>query len=148
MKENRTKFSKILPLIFLVLFIVIFILTNYQKDCEYNKGCFDDALNKCIKAKHLSEEEESLFEYKIIGKKSDNCVVEIKLLSLDPGNELKESFLGKSMTCSLPLDKEINLETIEYCTGPLKEAMYELIIQKMYNIMAQSLGDIMLELQE
>jgi hypothetical protein len=147
MKKSKKKFSKILPLIFLLLFVIIFILTNYQKSCGYDKDCFDNSLNKCAKAKYFSEEEGSLFEYKITGKSQDNCLINIKLINLESQDELKNSFVGKSMTCYLPLDKQVDLETIEYCTGPLKEAMYELMIQKMYNILAQSLGEIMHQLE-
>ena len=38
-------------------------------------------------------------------------------------------------------------DILGYCSGPLKESMYEIMIQKLYNVVAQNMGGIISEIQ-
>jgi hypothetical protein len=149
-KKKRFNLSYLYPLFFLILFVILAFLLFYEKDCKSSKECFDNSFKNCDKAKVTLEEEKNIFEYRIIGSKSDNCIVKATILQVDPNarKEVIDKFEGKSMTCTLP--KSQTFETgnlLQYCTGPLKEAIYELIIQKLYNILAENLGDIIASLQ-
>ena len=146
----KKKYSKLIPLFFIILFILIVLFLAYEKDCAYDKTCFDEAFKSCNKATYMSEEEGSLFRYTIKGSKGNDCEVEVEVLevSREADPETKELFPGKSMVCFIPENQEFTVDTLTLCTGPLKEAMYELIIQKMYSILAQNLGDLIYQMQE
>lgn len=70
-----------------------------------------------------------------------------------PGSELalRASLEGKSMTCTIQRSRlqEQSFSDMddlaEFCTGPLKEAMYEMIVQRMYALVISNLGNISLE---
>jgi len=146
----KKKYSNFIPLIFIILFVFVVIYMSYEKDCSYDKSCFDLAFESCTKATYFSEEEGSLFQYTIVGKSRTDCEVEVSVIevSQNAGQDTNELFLGKSMTCFIPENQEFTVNTLTLCTGPLKESMYELIIQKMYSILAQNLGDLIYQLQE
>ena len=55
------------------------------------------------------------------------------------------------MECNVPFEiTEITNtnDIIDYCSGPLKESIYELIIKKMYGVIAQNLGSIISEVEQ
>ena len=58
---------------------------------------------------------------------------------------------GKSMTCTIPkseMKKQdvLNMENImPYCTGPLKESLYQLIVKRMYELIIVNLKEISTE---
>lgn len=149
-KKRKFKFSYLLPLFFLALFVTLAFLLFYEKDCGFSKECFDSSFKKCEKSKVLLEEDKNIFEYKIIGSRESSCVVKVTITKIDPnsGQEVISSFEGKSMACNIPRSQTFETENIlQYCSGPLKEAIYELIIQKMYNLLAENLGDIISQMQ-
>ncbi len=147
--KKRWSFSKIAPLVVLVLFLFIVFYLFRVTDCEYDSNCFNEKFSNCERAKYLTEDEGNIFEYKIKYEKGLDCVVVVSVLEVNPESdeETKELFTGKSMTCTVPKNQKFTVDALSYCTGPLKESMYELIIQKMYNVLAQSLGDVIHELQ-
>jgi hypothetical protein len=147
--KKRWSFSKVVPLVLLVLFLLFVFYLFRITDCGYDENCFDEKFSECERAVYLTEDEGNLFEYKITGNSNEGCIVEVSVVevSSDADTEVKNLFNGKSMTCTVPNNQEFTVDALSYCTGPLKEAMYELIIQKMYNVLAQSLGDIIHELR-
>lgn len=151
MKEKkRFKLSYLFPFFFLILFVIVAVLLFYEKDCGFSKECFENSFQKCEKAKVLLEEDKNIFEYKITGSKSNSCVVSVTITKLDPAasKEAVNLFQGKSMVCNIPRSQTFETENIlQYCSGPLKEAIYELIIQKLYGILAENLGDIISQVQ-
>ena len=58
------------------------------------------------------------------------------------------------MTCNIPYDvlDYVNIleeqRLLSYCSGPLKEAMLELMIEKLYGSIAQNFGTILNELEK
>ena len=146
----KKRYSNFIPLIFIILFTFLVIYLDYEKSCEYDKSCFDVAFESCDKATHFSEEGGILFQYTIQGNKGTNCEVEVSILqvSQEADQDTKNLFPGRSMICYIPENQDFTVDTLTLCTGPLKEAMYELIIQKMYSILAQNLGDLIYQLQE
>ena len=120
--------------------------TNF--DCGESKSCYDRHMESCKRTKLTTYDEGSTFIYQIARSQGGNCIVDITLSSMpeEADEDSQLLFEGKSMTCSIPKGTEFYTETLPYCTGPLKEAIYELTIQKMYNILAQTLGDIMQDL--
>ena len=150
MKKKRQEYSIFIPLFLIFIFGILVVYMSYEKDCEYDSICFEKAFEFCDKAKYLNEEEGNLFQYNIVGKKGSDCEVEVTILevSSEADQDTKDLFSGKSMTCYIPENQAFTVDTLTLCTGPLKESMYELIIQKMYSILAQNLGDLIFQLQE
>jgi hypothetical protein len=105
-------------------------------------------METCKKTKLTVLDGGSTFTYQIKGSEGNKCEVEVTLLEMPPETEeeVKQLFNGKSMTCKLGKGSSFTTEIISDCTGPLKESIYELTIKKMYNILAQSLSDIIAEL--
>ena len=122
---------------------------------DYNKICFQEASKSCKPAKVHVNNEDNILLYKIQGLEKNNCIFLISVEKIGQNNqELKDLFEGKSMTCKVPREELVSLNIIEepkisnYCTGPLKEAMYELIIKKLYSTIAQNLGPIYTEMEK
>jgi hypothetical protein len=149
MKKRWTS-SRVFPLVFIVLFLLLVFFLFRVVDCGSDENCFNERFSNCERAKYVTEDEGNIFEYKIRGEKSSGCVVVVSVIEVNEyaDQETKDLFNGKSMICTVPNNQEFTINALSYCTGPLKESMYELIIQKMYGVLAQSLGDIIYQLQE
>ncbi len=144
-------------LIFLILLAVLwggaYFFGFLKKDCHLDKACFDASLSSCKQAEALVVQEGSLYRYEIHGKSAGNCKFEIALEKMAEGTpvNLKDAFEGKSMKCRMPLEllgepvEKID-SLINYCSGPLKEAIYELIITRLYKNVVGNLGVILSQL--
>ena len=84
---------------------------------------------------------------------TEECKLKITMAKATPGAELtlRTSLEGKNMNCIIPRSRlqqqsfsEMD-DLAEFCTGPLKEAMYEMIVQRMYSLVIANLGNISLE---
>lgn len=139
----------------LITVIVITVFSSYyfgllKKTCEDNE-CFNTALQKCSLAKYTTVHNYNYYTYSIEGKSKGNCLLNIKLAKMAAGSppEKIAQFEGKGMDCKVPIDETqaVTADTIEnilkYCTGPLKEAMYEQIIEKLYTLVVGNMGDIL-----
>ena len=137
--------------IIILLFLVSIIYFNYEKNCKTDAACFDKEAQKCSRAKYLTEEDNNVLEYKILGKEDVGCKVQVTIVQVDPEASFDtiSRFEGKSMTCTIQgvSSTTQSKDILNYCSGPLKEAMYELIIQKLYSYVAQNIGDIISQLK-
>lgn len=145
-----------------ILISVIFIIWVFffsgiiKKNCEQDKECFNKALVECDHAKFINIKENNLYEYKIEGRRGNLCELRIQLKKMGVGTPIKlvEKFEGKSMVCLVPrsIIEDNNFEEIgniiNYCSGPLKEAIFELIIDRMYGLIIQNIGEIAAEVRE
>lgn len=153
--KKRLKTISIGNYLFIILIIaaiawLIFFSGLITKNCKQDKSCFEKYALKCKKVKLLTVNDNNIYIYKIKGDKKDLCIVNIELKKMAIGTpiNLVNKFEGKSMQCNIPkeifqknpLDKTENIA--QYCSGPLKEAMYELIIEKMYGLIIKNFGDI------
>ncbi len=149
MKKKKEKgVIKFLPIFIIILFVLALFFLYFEYDCKDNISCYNNHLEDCKKAKLNTMEDGSNFLYKIQGKEKDTCKVKVTLLDMpqETDQDTINLFKGKSMICNLERGTTFNTEILPYCTGPLKESIYELTISKMYNILAQSLGDIISEI--
>lgn len=145
---------KVTIIIVLVIIIISTVIITSAKNCKSDDNCFNKATQKCSLAKVKTFNNDNLYNYKIIGKKSDNCIIEVTLVSLSESQtkDLREALNERSMTCSIPKElfqnktiKDIdNLN--DYCTGPLKEAILEITIDKMYELIVKDIGSLSTEL--
>jgi len=139
----------------LIVIIILFVL-SIPKNCKDNEECFNSASSICKKAKANLLKDEDVYNYYIRGKKDDNCVVKITMLQVSEKKSLsmKEGLEGRYMDCAVPMklmsEKPINKmsEINDYCTGPLKEAILEISLQKMYELIVKDIGNVTIALQE
>ena len=144
------KFSRANKILFLFLFLLIvisFVYLKLETNCANDETCFNELAAQCQKARVNLQREGNTFEYTVLGdKKEDKCEVNIKILDLNQeyDEETKTLLENKEMICMIPKEELSRLtETeavIDYCSGPLKEALYELIIKRIYGALAENLG--------
>ncbi|HLC85880.1 MAG TPA: hypothetical protein VJG30_01170 [Candidatus Nanoarchaeia archaeon] len=147
--------KKVAVLIVLIVVLGILFYINTPKKCARDYDCFSSNVVKCSKASVLSTKEDNLYFYEVLGKKQDNCIVKVRLMKLSEtqSHDLRKALEGKSMSCSLPISllesKDINsIDNLnDYCTGQLKEAILEVTLQKMYDVVVQNIGPIASQLR-
>ncbi len=148
--------SKIVIIILIFIFIALIFYLNSTKDCGSDISCFDKVAAECSKASVTAYKDNNQYFYKILGSKKENCIVDIKLLKLseDQPYDIKQALEGKSMTCTVP-KLDLRLQSLnemkninDKCTGQLKEAILQITIDKMYEIIVKSIGPIALEAQK
>jgi hypothetical protein len=137
--------------IFLALLAIALILSLiwltffYSRACE-NQTCFNDYLKDCKRANFITSGG-MVFHYKILGKSSEGCEVNVKLLQGDLSNRDSLKLEKKEMRCYLPFNTVAAPEAdIGLCTGQLKEGLQDLLIQKLHTYIVQNLGKINAEL--
>ncbi len=153
---NKKRFTIKLVILFLLIVLLIgFFFLSRPKDCGSGDSCFDSSFIKCNKAKaNLVNQDGNTFNFEIKGKSSNNCIVDAKLLKMSDERpvDLRAALEGKSMRCSIPSDVNIPITQIDnlndYCTGQLKEAMLQISIEKMYEIIVQNIGPLASEFRD
>ncbi len=161
-EKGEDKSFKITWKLVLVVLSVIVIATFFafyfgiiKKTCE-DEACFNEALQDCSMAQYYELNNLNYYKYSIDGKTGDKCKLSIDLVKMAMGTpeEKIEQFEGKGMRCEIPMSelKKVqsgNVEGIlEYCSGPLKEAMYEQIIEKLYTLIVSNMGEILFEIED
>ena len=145
--------------IFIIIGILILLSPIYfifkPKTCE-TAGCFEAAATECKKAKILVDEAgKSVSEYTIKSEEDENCLleIEVKKLSGDYSQSTKERFEKKSMLCKIPLNEFSRMKfekmggNLDYCNGPLKEAMYDAVVKKLYNLVIKDMSTVLDEIE-
>ena len=130
-------------IIFIAIVLISLVFASWYfflktEKCE-DRECFVAHLAACERAEFLREGEWA-YQYKIIGEREGNCVVDVELVFA--GLERKfEPLLNKEMRCSMPLRMvDFPEEHLDYCTGPLKQEKQYLVIRDLYQYAAQNLG--------
>lgn len=145
--------KKVIILIIIIFIFLGFVLLTRAKNCDTDYNCFRNSESKCTLAKVKSENNDNLYEYKIVGRKGNNCIMEITLLSLSQTQpkDLRDALNGRSMKCAVPRDllKDKTVKEIaninDYCTGTLKEALLQITLDKLYDIIVKNLGQVAIE---
>lgn len=153
-KENKFLIItyKILTILLVISLIgyIIFFSNIIKRDCGNDVNCFNQASMKCSGAKLEALKDTNVYEYTIFGQVKGNCIIGIKLKKMAVGTpvSLVKKIEGKSMECGLPvgllqeksLDEMDNL--VDYCSGRLKESIYEVLIDKMYALIIKNMANI------
>lgn len=158
-KKTGTKiltWQKILITATIVFIIVIgaFMLGVVKKKCK-DEACFNEALRRCSTATYLKLENFNYYAWSINGKTQDSCKINIKLVKMATGTPVDkvQLFEGKEMDCAVPKEIFSKAEgskvenVLNYCTGPLKEAIYQSIIERLYTVIISNLGGAINEIQ-
>jgi len=143
-------------LLILVILLVISLYLYFPKDCKTDGKCFSKYADSCSRANIDTYKEGNLFSYEIKSRASNDCILKVELVRLKEGsnNELVQLLQGRDMLCKIPIDKfkenplmEIK-DVTNYCSGPLKEAMLQLTIERLYSVIISNLGNITSELRK
>jgi len=158
-EEKQFRFTwKMGLVVFSILIVIVFLAFFFgivKKTCT-DEECFSDALKKCGMARYLKLQNYNYYRYTIEGTRGDECLINVELVKMALGSpqDKIDLFEGKGMTCRVP-KKELSLMQsskiegmLKYCSGPLKEAMYQLIIEKLYTLIVSNMGQIIGEIEE
>lgn len=136
--EKRGKYILLGILVLLVLSFSYWFFFLKKEKCQTIE-CFRENLLKCNRA-IFQREENFVYEYEILGKRKDECVVSVKLVFAGAEPKLS-NLVGKSMKCYLPLYYFAFPEReLDYCEGPLKEEIQYYLIKEAYTYISQNLG--------
>lgn len=131
-----------------ILLAAIYFTFFFYYKCN-DLACYRGHQEKCAKTKYLNEDVDALWRYRIEGKKSGQCVVNVEIVRLKEGTVDKSVLEGKSMNCYLELGSIVNPEQdLSLCHGQLKEEMQNLIIQKLHQYVLDNVGNISSELKK
>lgn len=155
MNTTQKKIVRIILLI-LLIFLGILILSYFSiKECKTDEICFQESLSTERPSTFIKDNEGTIFLYHFEGCKKEFCQLQITIskVSYSYSEETRQLLEGKSMECTIP-KSQLHPQTvtdleqnIDYCSGPLKEAMYELMLQKIYGVIAKNLGTIIKEMK-
>ncbi len=138
--------------ILLALFVAGYYTGYFRKDCEQDKQCFQEYVQECKPAQVAVIRNNNAYLYWVGNKLGKTCEINIKSLRVDAGAPPEFKHLeGKEMSCKVPKEELVTTNfdnfdnLLQYCHGPLKEGLYEIIIQRMYALVVSQLGDIVKE---
>lgn len=131
--------------------LIIYSSGIIKKDCGKDKDCFVDKLKDCKTAKVYLLKNDNVYSYTIGASYTTICNIYVKMerIALGADPEFERLLEGKEMQCKVPRDKLYTFKVddfnsfINYCNGPLKEGLYELIIQRMYTLVVKELSGVL-----
>ena len=144
----------VLIVVIILILVSLFYFVFKTNECK-TSGCFEDAALNCKKAEiNVREANGSISQYTIQGKESGNCLLNIKLEKIGSlSEEMKNKFEGKDMTCNIPLNEFSRMKiedmgaNLDYCHGPLKEEIYDIVIKKLYNLVIRDMSSVLQEVE-
>jgi len=106
----------------------------------------------CERASYLDESIEATWQYNVIGKRDEKCLINVELLLVKKGKTDAESLVGKEMICKIGKDEALYFlnrnqdikpqSDINKCNGQLKEDMQAIMIKNLWGIIIKNLGTI------
>jgi hypothetical protein len=146
---NRRLLMALVALIIAFLIFGTWYFFFYAKDCD-DSACFIEAMKVCSRVSWLKEDSQANWRYNIIGTApNQSCKVEIELVTLKEGTIDAEGLQGKKMICNVRKgETDYPEKDTSRCTGPLKEELQEIIIQRLHNVILENLGNISEEFKE
>ena len=143
MKKKSVRILKIVLLVAIVVVVLglVWVRFGYSKNCQ-SQECFDAALEACDRAEFVKQGS-VVFEYDILGKKRNNCKVDVEVLSVSIAESDEARLVGKKMVCMIPCGIVIAPESqIGDCHGLLKEELQDMIIENLHRQLVQNIGEI------
>lgn len=153
MNKPKLLFLIVLLIIGLVILLGFLYFFVFAETCETER-CFLDGLENCNRATYISHKEGNIWKYTIQpsiipGRKT--CTVYVKNIVIASSTELAQNIQGKSMKCVIPEQYAgafIEIHTkLEFCSGPLKEKLQDMLLERLYNYIIQHLGELSQEVR-
>lgn len=147
---KRSIFKRKTFWILLALLLIAIILAFYFRlkpaPCSLICGdfaCFSSEMIKCSKAEYLNPESEAVWSYKIKGISDDKCRIEISISEASNGSLGLSKLREYKMDCLYPLGvSNYPGKDLTKCSGPLKEEMQALIIERMQTYIISQMGQL------
>lgn len=147
--DKKKVFIWIFTILFLIVLpIAIYFTFFFYYDCA-DYACFLSHQIKCDKTKFTNNLEDATWKYRVLGKDSESCQIEVTLLSVTKGSVELGKLQGKSMVCDLEIGSNLKPEAdVSKCHGILKEELQQLMINKLHSYIISNLGSLGEELQK
>ena len=152
--ERRNLTIIILTLLIVIVGAISVYFFIFTKTCG-SEECFMQSLRACDRVSYTVNNEGNVWQYSVQNSLSfsqDECTVKVKYLQIASENPLAKQVKGKSMTCKIPREFSgayVQIESkLEYCSGPLKESLQDLLIDQLYKYIVQKIGEITEELKK
>jgi len=157
---SKIKLKRSAQIVTLVVIISALFLGSYytgltREFCGKDQVCFEEKAATCSPAEVYISRENNVYSYVMHPTLRNKCQITITFERAQEGTaqEHVEFLEGKEMTCIIPKGDMRSLDVIqmdqvmEYCHGPLKEGLYELIVKRMYEVVVANLGSIVEEVE-
>jgi len=145
--------------VFMVVIVIIAVVAGgvagflYKPtDCGSDEDCFNNLGKECKRAKVRIIREGIQYEYftKGDGIFNGDCKLDVKVMKVVSNNpEVIRSFSNADMSCVVPKESIVELtkndQILKFCHGTLKEALYELTINRLYTLVLGDLGSLIAE---
>jgi len=142
---KKLKKRVLIALIILMLVLVaysIWFLFFHIKSCS-DGNCFYKAMIESKRVSWVKSDEKATWLYTILGSRGEITRIEVKLLEIKQGSEELERLEGNKMICEvIKGDTRPPEEDVYQCTGPLREEIQEILIQRMHNYLLHNVGEI------
>ncbi len=139
-----------------ILLLVILLLAFAPKRCGADEECFNAYAARCERAKVTLINLDNQYAYEVRAKKGEQCIVKVVLVQINPnaGDNLKNRLNGQGMLCEIPREllaatPLAKIENInDYCTGPLKEALLDISLENLYEIVVKQIGPLAVQFKQ
>jgi hypothetical protein len=142
-KKSVRSWKYILLGLLVVVFIFLIVFT-YTRDCGDDKVCFNKARDECMSAKVTNIQDNNTFLYEIDGSREDQCVITVHLVNvgMELSSQVKANLENKGMLCEVSNNVDIyNIKELSaYCTGPLKEVLLQMTVERLYGFVVKTFG--------
>jgi hypothetical protein len=140
---KRRLILSVIILITAIIIVIIAYLFFIPKSCN-DMNCFSNSLQKCSRTYFIKEDLTGSWYYEILGSNGkDSCNVKIKLLKMNTGTIDTESLQGNEMKCIVSKGETLAPEdNMNVCSGPLKEKLQEIIIDRMHSYISKNIGEV------
>ncbi len=143
----RVRYAREAMAVFILVIAVVALYYTFVPTSCGDYACFEAHMARCSSAVFVNEEDEATWKYAVLGTVRRTCETEVTLLNAKEGEVDLRKYEGAQMRCYYELGvtgfPEKNLVA---CHGPLKEAMQEIAIGKLYKYIVANLGEIKEEL--
>ena len=137
----------------IIIISTLFYFFVYTKKCN-SEECFLTALRKCERVQYTTISEGNIWHYKIqnlFGFSKRTCTVNVKNVKIESELPLARNIEGKSMSCKITAElagRFIQIQSkLEFCSGPLKESLQDLLIDQLYTYIIQQIGSVAEEIK-
>jgi len=154
--KKQYHLKTIIAILLVILIVSLVYYSGIIKPTCYSDDCFNKKYQDCSPAQYTKIRNNNIYNYKISRSIFSTCNIKIEMTKTAPGTDIdiKEAIEGKSMKCQIPkqyltstnINEFENL--IDYCTGPLKEGMYNLMLKRMYGLVVSQMGPIINEMEK
>jgi len=141
-RRKKAFYTSLVVLVIVSLLVYTGIFPFYKCDTDQ---CLEDALAKCRPISYEKLQNSNLYIYKIYRSFSKECRVKVTLERMAIGSDLDLINLleGKTMMCQIPRNEPEAIKKLNYCTGPLKEGLQQVLIQRVYGLLIKDIPEIL-----